>query len=132
MWPRQCSQRGSPSVLGAGGDGRRVPSRSVFFPNLPCNSPPKTRAPLSPGEISHSCRPCRHLQSSAVPLLSQRRNSPAITLSFPLVFVLFIFMRRYYVYYSIVSFVFGVLPCHFSFLYDNSVRIDGTGDGNVT
>ena len=49
----QCSQRGSPSVLGVDGGGRRSVVPSGLFPNLPCDPRPRTVARLSPaGDVS--------------------------------------------------------------------------------
>jgi len=85
----QCSQQSSPSGL---------------FPNLPRNFPPRTRAPWSPGEMSHICRPVvtySPRQSPAVSLLSQCRShqqSPSF-----LTFFNTCFMHQHHLYYDIVS-----------------------------
>jgi len=51
--PSQCSQRGSPSVLGVDGGGRRSAVPSGLFPNLPCDPRPRTVARPSPaGDVS--------------------------------------------------------------------------------
>jgi len=120
----RCSQRGSPSVLGQGEDGRHyvVPSRPVFFQTCPATRR-QGQVPHRPrGETSHSSRP-------AAP--RSPRQSPAVSASHPqspysLVltvtgyhsllscsFCVLFFTPWYYIYcYRIVSFVFGVFPYH--------------------
>jgi len=50
----QCSQRGSPSVLGVDGGGRRSVVPSGLFPNLPCDPRPRTVARPSRREMFHA------------------------------------------------------------------------------
>jgi len=140
----RCSQRGSPSVLGQGEDGRHyvVPSRPVFFQTCPATRR-QGQVPHRPrGEMSHSSRP-------AVP--RSPRQSPAVSASHPqspysLVLtvtgdhsllscsfcVLFFYAL---VLYLLLPYCFISLWC-FSLSLDfpsrNPVWIDGTGDGNPT
>ena len=44
----QCSQRGSPSVLGLDGGGRRLAVPSGLFQNLPCAPARRTISPAVP------------------------------------------------------------------------------------
>ena len=57
----------SPSVMKADSGGRRCVVPSGPCTNLPCNSPPRTKAPRPPGEVPHTGRPCSSLQSPTVP-----------------------------------------------------------------
>lgn len=93
-----------------------------------CNPPRGTRAPPSPGEMSHTCRPCRHLQSPYCLSVESHQRSPLASSSFCILsfYALVSCLLLYYFH------IFSILPCRFAFICCNSARIDKIEDINAT
>ena len=119
---------GSPSVLEQGEDGRHYVVPSGLFPNLPCNSPPRTGSHRFPGEKFHISPPPVP-RSPPFPNGESHRGSLTC---FPITFVFFHFAHWYYIYCRIVSFVFLVFSLSLAFLRPSPVCINRPEDRNST
>ena len=106
-------------------DGWHYVVPSGHFPNLPCNSPSRTRAPASPGRnVSHwpSCRP----PPSAVPQLPDVQSHRGSLTFFLIIFAFFRFTHLYYLLpYCFLC--FGVFPCPSLFSLLTHFRLMGSG-----
>jgi len=117
----ECSQRGSPSVLGRDEDGRHY---VVFFQTCPATHHQGLGPRRPPGEMSHTSRPAVPLSppwSPVVPLFPSVKSHRG-----SLVFFLLFFVETYFWHYCSVTHTIGFFSLHqtLSYIYTSGTIED--------